>query len=345
MNIITLVFTFILHINLVLIVFFLDLDKRQYSSPSFLLLRNAFDSYSDFQQQMIILCRCFKTSNSIKYYSLELFDRFYTNLISNGRDVGLLDSLPYTIKLTPQFGLTIESLTNLELRYDRLYAAVVNDSHFIPHARIVCMAVCIFIASKQFECQHLLLSKVKSVLYNFDIPSVWCRLEFLVKIERKILSILKFQLNITPLNTYIETVMILLSRCFTVTYPKLYKHTLIPEKVGQMQLISQKLMENFYILRVPFGVNLFKVFHEREINFYILRDIEAVENIYRDKILISAIIVAAACLLVFGHSSVKRDILTFLANICQTDLNWIDRGSHLALKYLFVNLNEKLNSY
>lgn len=244
----------------------------------------------------------------------------------------MLNDLSYSIELTPQFGVNIWNLKNLKLRYNRLYLQLVSSAKFAEYARSICMVMCIFIASKQFECQHLQLSKVKNFLYSRDVPLEWIQRRFLASLEIKILNLVNFELNITPLKTYAETIMLILARFLQRTR---FAQYFANEKVNQMQSIAAILVENYYMLQVPFLLKLFQVFNNREFNFYLIDDVDDVENIARDKLLIAAAIVGATCTLYFTENMDNMPILRYISYICEIELPRVERGCNAVLHFLF----------
>lgn len=287
------------------------------------------------QQEMISLCRSLKIEQSVSHYAIELFDKLFTCLIENAPKFGLMEELPSCAELNSYFGQNIWNLLDLKMRFDSLYLQIDNHYDFCQYGRIICMAICLFIASKQFENKHIAISKLRQFLLSFGVPSQFVGRMTLLSMEVKILNIVKMELNITTLKDYVETLLFVLVRETKLSNTKASQYYFAQEKLSKIHSIALRLAENYFMLQVNFLIKLFQIYQDRTFNLCSLEDIEEVENLSRDKLLIAAIIVAAACILMNPHLD-NSFILNHISFISKTKADFIYRGYMSVLKYLFV---------
>lgn len=281
---------------------------------------------------MIRLCRCLKIDQTIMHYALELFENFYSSLLLEGRKNGYLNHYELNFNLDENFGVNIFNLTKKRLKFDHLYLQLFNDSRFMQNGRIICMSVCIFIASKLHNNHHIQLSRIRSFLYNLNFPIEFCQSRFLTNIEIAILNLSKFNLNFTTIMTHIETIFLILSRFFFPTY---LPHVFNMEKISNLQVIALIIVENFFMMQVPFLLNLFQAMNDRECDFYCLSDIEKVENLNRNKLQLAASFVCAAIKLMFIQIDIDP-IVSYISTISGIDSKQMNRCMNATLKFLYI---------
>lgn len=316
-----------------------DSNHRSYGAHSFILFRNAFDSYCNLQQEVVTACRDLHVDKSVGHYAIELFDKFFSCLIEKAIDTGLMQELPFSTELNSYFGHNIWNLTDLRMRFDSLYLLIENDHSFSKYGRIICIAICLFIASKQFENAHLQIVRLQQFLQQFGVPSQFLDRKVLLSLEEKVLNTIKFELKITPLKDYVETLLAALDNEVKSSCDEMVPIYFSEENISNIHTIALALIENYYMLQVPFLIKMFQVYQERQFNLYDLTEVEEIENLNRDKLRIASIILAAACILAKTHCD-STLILNLIATISKTEFEFIDLGYKAVLKFLFVGPNE-----
>lgn len=286
---------------------------------------------------MISICRNLEIEQTVSHYAIELFDKFFTSLIENAPKFGLMEELSVNSELNSYFGQNIWNLLELKMRFDSLYFQVVPNNDFCKYGRIICMVICLFIASKQCDNKHVKISKLRQFLLSYGVPSYFIDLKRLLSLEDKVLNIINFELNITTLQDFIETQLFILIRETKLSNTKAAENYFTKESISKIHIMALTLMENYYMLQIPFLVQLFQTYQNHTFNLCSLEEIEKIENLSRDKILISAIIVAASCILV-NQNFDNKSILSHISYISGTKNDFIQRGCISVLKVLYVDL-------
>ncbi|KAH9388971.1 hypothetical protein TYRP_008320 [Tyrophagus putrescentiae] len=315
-----------------------DSQFRRYGAHSFLSFRNALDSYNRHQEEMVSICWSLHIDKAVSHYAIELFDKLFTCIVENSLKGGILKALPYNTNLNSNFGVNIGFLKMLNMHFGSLFLQIGNNPKLCNYGRIIAMAICIFIASKQINSKHLKISKLRTLLISKGVPIELVHRQELFAIEAKVLYILKFELSITPLKDYVEALFFSLIRDLKKLYGKMFVSYFSQKNISAILEVSVTLIENYYMLQLPFLYRLFKTFRKRPFNSFALDDIEELENLNRDKMYISSIILGAAFILVNSHFN-NTIINSHIAWLISTEKEAIDLGCQSVLNVLLFNFN------
>lgn len=291
---------------------FLDYYENIHTSSSFTVLRQALEPYNQITKDICSLCHWFNLNNSTICYSIELFDSFFSNLISYANKHKLLFSKTSALDLSisPDFGNKILNIANLNCCFDYLYWLLFDnhlnyktrDLYAHNYARTICITTCVFISAKLHNRQsYPRVSQLIRMLESFNIPSDLCQTKIICSMEKKILNLIKFNLNLTTLDIYVETIL-----SFTTRLMLYYKH--INKQIeSRLSDLSILLTQNYYISRLSFLIQLFEQETGQVFNIQKLDHIEYLENLSREKMLIASGIVVAVCQ--FSTNLISPDLL------------------------------------
>lgn len=289
-----------------------------------MLLKNLLEPCSQMAKDICRICHHFQLNDEIIFYSIELFDKFNENLLRYARQKQLIFSEQNSIldlAISSNLGVKLVNIINQNCCLDYLYWIIlqndckknIRDQYVHNYARTLCLITCVFISAKLFSNQHYpKMKQIINFLYSIQIPNDFCQPAIIQLIERKILKLINFDLNIQPLNIYIETLLSIIMR-FLMIYEYMNE-----EHFYRLIQIANLMTQNFYILKLTILLDLFEQNHLHLFCIDSLENIIQLEQLNRNKMLIASGIVSATF---YMANSIKfnENILQYLSEITGFD--------------------------
>lgn len=309
------------------------IDWHENSSTS-IVLRQALEPYNQITKDICRVCHRLNLNNSTLCYSIELFDSFYSSLVASAIKQRCLFTNTSILDLSfgADFGNKIVNVITSNCCFDYLYWLLLDnqlnlktrDLYVENYARTVCIITCVFIAAKLNNCQTFpRISQLINLLYSLNVPLEMLQAKLICSVEQKILNSIQFNTNLTTLDTFVETILLIVTR-----YSLVIDH-ITNQKLAEM---SMMLTQNYYISRFTFLINLFELETGQLFNIHKLEHIERLERLSQDKLLIASGIVASVCL--FATNTPSEVFLHLINEITSIDYRRIKCCQNVFLNHI-----------
>lgn len=303
-----------------------------------MLLQNLLEPCSQIAKDICRICHHFQLDDAIIFHSIELFDKFNENLLRHARQKQLIfldQNSIIDLSISSNFGVTLLNIINQNCCLDYLYWIIlqndckknIRDLYVHNYARTLCIITCVFISAKLFSNEHY--PKMKNIihfLYSIQIPNDFCQPAIIRLVEQKILKLINFDLNIKPLNIYIETLLSIIIR-FLMIYEYINE-----EHFQRLIQISNLITQNFYILKLTILLDLFEKNHLHLFCIESLENIIQLEQLNRSKMLNASGIVAATFYMA-NSARFNENILQYLSEITCINQQLIKKSRDVIIKY------------
>ena len=315
------------HVILIVNVFFFryktDKQMRVIRTSSLITLSNLMEPLSSITRDILRICHYFRIDNhTIISYSIELFDRFFENILDLAISKSLIWLGNESIDLTERvdFGSKLKMLIDSGECFDYLYLIIfgldipmnIRDLYGRNDYRTLCIAICVLIASKLHgERSSFSSANIIHLMERINAPAEFCTRNNINSIEVNILNLINFDPNIITLNIFVETLLSITIRYIQMNYPEDYRSINIDHLVKISQLITQ----NYYISRFEIFCDLFRNEYKMEFQIVVLEHIISLQNLYRDKMLIASGIVSSLFHLKPLETFQHEELLHFLSNM------------------------------
>lgn len=296
---------------------------RVIRTSSLITLSNLMEPLSSITRDILRICHYFRIDNhTIISYSIELFDRFFENILDLAISKSFIWLGNESIDLTERvdFGSKLKMLIDSGECFDYLYLIIfgldipmnIRDLYGRNDYRTLCIAICVLIASKLHgERSSFSSANIIHLMERINAPAEFCTRNNINSIEVNILNLINFDPNITTLNIFVETLLSITIRYIQMNYPKDYRSINIDHLVKISQLITQ----NYYISRFEIFCDLFRNEYKMEFQIVVLEHIISLQNLYRDKMLIASGIVSSLFHLKPLETFQHEELLHFLSNM------------------------------
>ncbi|XP_027196416.2 uncharacterized protein LOC113790910 [Dermatophagoides pteronyssinus] len=294
-------------------------------TSSLIILRNLMEPLSTITKDILQMCYYFHIDHhSIISHSIEFFDKFFENILDLAISKSIIWLSNKSIVLNDisiDFGSKLKMIHDYGECFDYLYLILfgfeipgnIRDLYDRNYYRTLCIAICILIASQVYGEQSSIKAKdISHLMQRIQAPAELCQIETIRSIEINILNSMNYNTTIIkPLNILVET---LLSNVIGFIN---HHHNI---NVENFLKISQLITENYYLLRYEIVWQLFRNEYRIEFDITSLEHIISFENLYRNRMLIAAGIVASVFYLnqskITNHH--QDEILQFLSNMITT---------------------------